>query len=192
MQARKSVDNKYKTLGANDQNSSVNAMVLYNLKTKGIQHSINITYTTVFRTDKIYTQNDNHMNIYSAGLREQFLKLNTVLDFQYSKTELIDLNGYTPINQSFDTRLKYQSKKLKSYIGVGYTRSEMLLERFGSSKSHRNIYSFILNTQMSKKMQLDIEASASPYVGTVNSNLNYNEINIYARFTYLISSYLRK
>lgn len=192
MQARKSIDNKYKTLGANDQNSSVNAMVLYNLKTKGIQHSINITYTTVFRVDKIYTQNDNHMNIYSAGLREQFIKLNTTLDFQYSKTELIDLNGYTPINQSFDARLKYQSKKLKTYFGIGYTRSEMLLERFGSSKSHRNIYSFIMNMQMNKKMQLDIEASALPYIGTINTNLNYNEINIYARFTYLISSFLRK
>ncbi|MBI3235538.1 MAG: hypothetical protein HYZ42_16110, partial [Bacteroidetes bacterium] len=192
LQTRRSADIIYKTLGANDQNNTLNALMIYTIKTGKISHSFNLNYTTINRIDKVYISNNNNMNIYSVGLREQLTPINTTIDFQYSKSNLKDINGFTPINQSFDTRVRYQNKKYKYGIGLGYTRSEMLLTRFGSSKSMRNSFSLVFNAQLSKQFKWDIEAGDSPYRSSVSNSANYDELYIYSRLTWMIGTFLRK
>lgn len=192
LQARRGKDTKYTTLSANDRNSSLTGMILYNFKTGKVNHSLNLNYTSVLRTDKIYTTNGNQMDIYAAGLREQISPINTTIDFQYSHTNLTDLNGSTPVNESYDTRIRYQNKKIKTTLGLGYIQNRMLMERFGSQKSVRHSYVFTISTQFSKHLQLDFEAGDSPYRNPLGPEYSYDELYFYGRLNYNLGYYLKK
>jgi hypothetical protein len=192
LQARRGKETRMTTFSANDENASLTGMILYNFKTGKLSHNLNVNYTSVTRNDKIFDNNNNQMEVISAGIREQWTPLNTSVDFQYAHTNMTDLMGTTPVNESFDTRIRYQTKKLKTTIGLGYIQSRMLMERFGSSKSVRHSYVATLSTQFSKRLQLDLEVGDSPYRNPLGVAYNYDELYFYGKLNYTLGYMLRK
>jgi hypothetical protein len=183
---------KFKTLQANDLLTTLSSNFYYSFNAFKCNHTFNAQYVLTERKDILFYQNSNKIYLYSAGIRENITPINLTLDFQYSRTDINDNKAVkTPLTESYDTKIKYTYKKIKTSIQLGWQQSKMLYKLF-SEQTSRNSYSGSVSNQSAKGLTISLEYGLSPNHSIINPDLNYEESYIMARVNYDLGIWLRK
>jgi hypothetical protein len=173
-------------VAANDNSLNLSGIINYNLKSGNTFTGINANYIYSSRADAINSFDNNIIQIASVGLSETFIKLNFGLDLRYATT--MYSNPETPntlLSNTYEARIRYELKKIKTNIAVGFNISQSnALALLGSTYSARDIYNISLSSGVIPGVAIALEAGLAPYTDLQYSSNSYQENYAIVRLTY--------
>lgn len=192
-QYRKTPVAPYHVFMVNDAISNATATFMYLFKIGKLGTFVNGTYNINQRKDLLRPMNDNKLTTLSAGFRQTMDKYGLGWDFQFVTTDIQDVqNGLIRLNQSFDGRIRWTIKKIKTTFSGGYMMTRLFKNKFTPFDSYRHSITGLLSIKIWKGFQLDIEGGKSPNRNALMPLLNYDEWYFYGRASWNISHFLRK
>ncbi len=169
---------------ANDLFTNYGGGLNYNFAAFKCNHGFSLQYNKSVRDNRISPEFNNQIDLYSAGINEQLLPINLMLDFSYARTIFKGSNNLAqPMYETINTALRYKLKKLKTDISTGAYINHYFATAF-SNESLRNTFTAAVSCQRIKGFVMDVEAGYSPFRDKRFAFNNYDYSFVTGRLTY--------
>nr|MDQ3073856.1 hypothetical protein [Bacteroidota bacterium] len=181
LQYRKANYENIKYGGSNDLLSHFYTNISHRFNTGDLEHVANLSYTDIYRRDRVSQFNNSNIKMLGLALSEYFDPFS--LGARYNLMIMDAYDGKRPLAHTIEMKAQYDFPNKEYIVQVMFGRS-LIAQSAYSYHSARNTFMLSFEGIVNKRSHFVVEAGYDPYRSYFYNDLNYDEWYVNARFVY--------